>query len=159
MPELHSANPSDRHLQRSSGSCRIVLSGSEKGNRIMDVYLQSPTRVLFPRTGGAAVEEAVLINTAGGAVILALIIALFVAWYKFRPVGFFINRGVHEGPKTAEGGSSAQTLASGTFHIVAHPTEGTAAIYGLADGRRVLRFTNFRTANGPDVHVYLVAGR
>ena len=66
LPELHSANPSDRHLQRSTGSCRIVLSGSEKGNRIMDVYQQSPTRVLFPRTGGAAVEEAVLINTAGG---------------------------------------------------------------------------------------------
>jgi urease accessory protein len=65
LPE-HGANPSDRHLQRSSGSCRIVLSGSEKGNRIMDVYQQSPTRVLFPRIGGAAVEEAVLINTAGG---------------------------------------------------------------------------------------------
>jgi urease accessory protein len=66
LPELHSANPSDRHLQRSSGSCRIVLSGSEKGNRIMDVYQLSPTRVLFPRTGGGAVDEAVLINTAGG---------------------------------------------------------------------------------------------
>jgi urease accessory protein len=66
LPELHSTNPSDRYLQRSSGSCRIVLSGSEKGNRIMEVYQQSPTRVLFPRTGDAAVEEAVLINTAGG---------------------------------------------------------------------------------------------
>jgi urease accessory protein len=66
LPEPHCENPSDRHLQRSSGSCRIVLSGSEKGNRIMDVYQKSPTRVLFPRTGGAAVEEAVLINTAGG---------------------------------------------------------------------------------------------
>lgn len=66
MPEPRSENPSDKHLQRSTGSCRIVLSGSEKGNRIMDVYQQSPTRVLFPRTGGAAVEEAVMINTAGG---------------------------------------------------------------------------------------------
>jgi urease accessory protein len=43
-----------------------VVSGSEKGNRIMDLYEQSPIRVLFPSTGGAAVEEAVLINTAGG---------------------------------------------------------------------------------------------
>lgn len=66
LPELYGANPSDRHLQRSTGSCRIVLSGSEKGNRIMDVYQQSPTHVLFPRTGGATTEEAVLINTAGG---------------------------------------------------------------------------------------------
>ena len=34
---------------------------------------------------------------------------------------------------------------------------GTAAIYRLADGGRILRFTNFKTSNGPDVHVYLVA--
>lgn len=34
---------------------------------------------------------------------------------------------------------------------------GTATIYRLADGNRILRFTNFRTSNGPDVHVYLVA--
>ncbi len=27
----------------------------------------------------------------------------------------------------------------------------------LGDGSRVLRFTNFRTSNGPDVHVFLVA--
>jgi hypothetical protein len=30
-----------------------------------------------------------------------------------------------------------------------------AAIYQLADGKRVLRFTNFSTSNGPDVRVYL----
>jgi hypothetical protein len=38
-----------------------------------------------------------------------------------------------------------------------HPTTGTATIYRLGDGSRILRFTNFRTSNGPDVHVYLVA--
>ena len=38
-----------------------------------------------------------------------------------------------------------------------HPTVGIATIYRLADGDRILRFTNFRTSNGPDVHVYLVA--
>jgi hypothetical protein len=38
-----------------------------------------------------------------------------------------------------------------------HPTEGTATIYRIGDGSRVLRFTNFRTSNGPDVHVYMVA--
>jgi urease accessory protein len=65
-PELRVGNPSDRDLQRADGFCRIVLSGSEKGTRIVDVFQKSPTRVLFPRTAGAAVEEAVLINTAGG---------------------------------------------------------------------------------------------
>src|SRR5262245_66509060 len=32
----------------------------------MDILQRAPLRVMFPRTTGAAVEEAVLINTAGG---------------------------------------------------------------------------------------------
>ena len=89
--------------------------------------------------------------------ILALVIALFFAWYLFRPERLFFNHSVHEELPTTAGGSSAQTLASGTFHSVLHPTEGTATIYRIGDGSRVLRFTNFRTSNGPDVHVYMVA--
>jgi hypothetical protein len=50
-----------------------------------------------------------------------------------------------------------KTLASGDFHTVLHDTSGNAAVYQLADGTRVLHFTNFKTSNGPDVHVYLVA--
>ncbi|MGE5743040.1 MAG: DM13 domain-containing protein, partial [Gemmatimonadota bacterium] len=34
---------------------------------------------------------------------------------------------------------------------------GAATIYRLADGRLVLRLTEFATSNGPDVRVYLVA--
>jgi urease accessory protein len=64
-PEGRKVNPSDKDLQRAEGSCQIVLSGSEKGTRIMDVFQRFPIRVMFPRAGGA-VEEAVLINTAGG---------------------------------------------------------------------------------------------
>jgi urease accessory protein len=63
-PNLRSS--SDKDLQRAEGSCRIVLGGSEKGTRIMDVYQKSPIRVLFPRTSGSRVEEAVLVNTSGG---------------------------------------------------------------------------------------------
>jgi len=66
LPEPNTGNPSDKDLQRAEGSCRIVLSGSERGTRIMDVFQQSPIRVLFPGTRGAAVEEAVFVNTAGG---------------------------------------------------------------------------------------------
>jgi urease accessory protein len=65
-PKVLAANLSDKDLQRADGSGRIVLSGSEKGTRIMDVFQRSPIRIMFPRTGGGAVEEAVLINTAGG---------------------------------------------------------------------------------------------
>jgi len=64
--EPSAGNPSDKDLQRAEGSCRIVLGGSERGTRVVDVFQQSPIRVLFPGTRGAAVEEAVFVNTAGG---------------------------------------------------------------------------------------------
>jgi len=60
------------------------------------------------------------------------------------------------------GGSPASAaepveIAAGSFHGNAHETKGRATIYRLDDGRRVLRLTQFRTSNGPDVRVYLVA--
>jgi urease accessory protein len=64
--EPNAGNPSDMDLQRAVGACRIVLSGSERGTRVMDIFQRSPIRVLFPRANGAAIEEAVLVNTAGG---------------------------------------------------------------------------------------------
>src|SRR5215471_7018185 len=57
---------SDGDLQRSVGSCRIVLRGSARGNQIVDVFQRSPVRVMFPQVGNAGLHEAVLINTAGG---------------------------------------------------------------------------------------------
>jgi len=66
MPEVGTGCPSDKDLQRSDGCGRIVLIGSENGTRIEDVFERSPIRIMFPRTEHRAVEEAVLINTAGG---------------------------------------------------------------------------------------------
>jgi hypothetical protein len=88
--------------------------------------------------------------------IAAMSVALFVAWYAFRPERLFINERVHEALPVANA-SSTQTLESGVFYGIAHPTEGTATIYRMGDGALMLRFTNFRTSNGPNVHVYLVA--
>ena len=65
-PDVSRDRPSDRDLQRADGCGRIVLSGSENGTRIEDVFERSPTRIMFPRSGGRQVEEAVLINTGGG---------------------------------------------------------------------------------------------
>jgi len=56
----------DLDLQRADGLMRLVLSGSEHGTRIVDLFQQSPLRVMFPGTGRAVVTEAVLVNTAGG---------------------------------------------------------------------------------------------
>ena len=51
----------------------------------------------------------------------------------------------------------AKTLFSGKFHGKVHKTEGRATVYQEADGKLVLRLTGFKTSNGPDVHVVLVA--
>jgi hypothetical protein len=91
-------------------------------------------------------------------IIPVVVIALLVAWYAFRPERLFVNRQVDEAfPTVNAAGSPAQALAAGNFYSILHPTEGTATIYRFADGRRILRLTNFKTSNGPDVHIYMVA--
>ncbi len=65
-PDVCARNPSDKDLQRAEGSGRIVLSGSDKGTRVLDVFQQAPIRIMFPRTVDGTLEEAVLVNTAGG---------------------------------------------------------------------------------------------
>jgi hypothetical protein len=53
----------------------------------------------------------------------------------------------------------AQALETGTFHGKVHSTSGRATIYREADGKLLLRLTNFKTSNGPDVHVVLIAAK
>jgi electron transfer DM13 len=92
---------------------------------------------------------------------VGLAIVLAGAWLVFRPELLFLNRTVSEEfPSTAPSGTaesqSPQKLLSGQFKGYAHDTDGMATIYET-DNKRILRLTNFRTSNGPDVHVYLVA--
>jgi Electron transfer DM13 len=84
-------------------------------------------------------------------------VAAFFAWYAFRPERLVVNRSVDEAMPAVQGSSSPQPLVSGQFYSILHPTAGVATIYRMGDGSRVLRFTNFKTSNGPDVHVYMVA--
>jgi hypothetical protein len=92
---------------------------------------------------------------------LALVLVVLVvvggagAWYAFRPERLFINQRVSEQFPTASAASNK--LATGQFHSGAHETKGTATLFQLADGKKMLRLTDFATSNGPDVHVYLVA--
>ena len=69
---------------------------------------------------------------------------------------FSVNFGTAPLNSSGAAPGMAQVLASGNFHAVAHKGVGQATIYQLG-GKRVLRFTNFETSNGPDVHVYLIA--
>jgi hypothetical protein len=50
-------------------------------------------------------------------------------------------------------------IATGTFHGQVHATSGRASIYKGMGGMFVLRLTNFKTSNGPDVHVLLIAAK
>ena len=86
-----------------------------------------------------------------------ILIAAIALWAAFRPERLVVNAKVNEAMPAGFANVSQTVLSSGPFHSVAHDSKGTATIYQLADGKRILRFTNFETSNGPDVHVYLVA--
>ena len=104
-------------------------------------------------------------------IVTASVVVAAVAWWAFRPELLFVDQTVNESFPTTTTSlvSSASTkmadapmamdtaISSGMFRSVAHETKGTATIHKLADGRRVLRLTDFMTSNGPDVRVLLVA--
>jgi electron transfer DM13 len=88
---------------------------------------------------------------------VAAVVVAGIGWALFRPELLFVNQKVNEVFPTARAAESRTALLSGKFRSIAHKTEGTATVYRLADGKRLLRLTGFETSNGPDVHVYLVA--
>ena len=51
--------------------------------------------------------------------------------------------------------STAQLLSQGTFKPRAHEVGGEALLIEDANGNKVLRFENFDTINGPNLHIYL----
>ena len=50
-----------------------------------------------------------------------------------------------------------EVLLTGSFIDIdpVHGADGSATVYALPEGNRVLRFEDFRSKNGPDLHVYL----
>ncbi|HEU4525745.1 MAG TPA: DM13 domain-containing protein, partial [Gemmatimonadales bacterium] len=99
--------------------------------------------------------------------VAGLVVVGAIGWYLFRPELLFVKTRVNESLPTAAAAQMAPTagaekagagvLLAGMFHSVAHETRGSATVHDLGDGRRVVRFTDFATSNGPDVRVYLVA--
>lgn len=78
------------------------------------------------------------------------------AWLAVATLGFVFPAGVHaQGSMMQE--SSSKPIETGTFHGKVHSTSGRATIYQESGGHMLLRLSNFRTSNGPDVHVILVA--
>ena len=91
--------------------------------------------------------------------IIAGLAVLGGAWYAFRPERLFIKTTVNEALPTATAAtkSAPAPLLAGDFRGIAHETKGKATVYEIEGGKRVVRFSNFETSNGPDVQVYLVA--
>jgi hypothetical protein len=86
--------------------------------------------------------------------LVGLVVLGGIGWYLFRPELLLVNKTVSE---EQVGALVSRALTAGQFHSVAHETRGNATIRDVGAGRRVLRFTEFATSNGPDVRVYLVA--
>jgi len=64
-------------------------------------------------------------------------------------------------PNGAHGNGNQESnvlLARGSFQSGEHESHGTASAIRLGSGGRVLTLTDFETAAGPDLRVYLVAG-
>lgn len=81
---------------------------------------------------------------------------LIIGWAAFRPELLFVNQTVNEKAPSSTSGE-AKVLASGNFTSYAHETHGSAEVLATGD-KKILRLSNFKTSNGPDVHVYLVKG-
>lgn len=94
---------------------------------------------------------------------LVLVIGAVVAlsaWYAFRPEKLFTSEKVSESfpGETAVAASAAPvSLGAGRFHGVAHESQGLASIYQLPDGKKVIRLTEFKTSNGPQLRLYLTS--
>ena len=114
-------------------------------------------------------------------VVLVAAAALVVGLALFQPWKLFVDEQVDEAfpaadsiassapaAPTAESDATTQPsgespaaatepvlLSSGSFISHEHATTGTAEIYQLPDGSRVLRIENLDTSNGPDLKVWL----
>lgn len=76
-------------------------------------------------------------------------------WYWFRPEKLFITHRVDELPPPATWSSDPQLVYTTRLKTQLHETNGRASIYRQQDGSFLLLLTDFKTSNGPDVHVVL----
>lgn len=85
-----------------------------------------------------------------------LVVLAGIGWAEFRPELLLVDKRVDEPLPVL---SSAEPLAYGFFRGVAHATTGMATIFRRAGGGEVLRLNDVKTANGPDVHIFMVAAK
>jgi len=92
-------------------------------------------------------------------IIIALILVAGVAYYTISPLfnTIEVEDTLPESfMQTPEEGGEVYAM-NGPYDIHAttgHPAEGTVSFFE-GDGKRFLRFENFKTINGPNLHLYL----
>lgn len=100
---------------------------------------------------------------------LALVVVVALLW-AFAPWTAFVNTTVDEAAPSQVAASANPsstvmppqvgnvTLARGEFRGLEHDTSGQATLLMTPAGETVLRLSDFRTSNGPDVRVWLSGG-
>ena len=92
-----------------------------------------------------------LSRTRIGVLLLGAVLGIS-GWYAFRPERAFVDASVSEIMPT----DTLELQLAGRFEPRAHEGQGDARVYRRADGTLIVRFSRFRTLNGPDVRVYLL---
>ena len=75
----------------------------------------------------------------------------------FAALALFVASVFLYAPAAQAQDKGSKVVAKGDFHNADKAGKGTATVYEVADGKRVLRLSNFETDNGPDLHVRLIA--
>ena len=86
--------------------------------------------------------------------VIVAAIAIPIGIYTISPL--FISATVNEPEPTTS--IPVQKALSGIFmgvHDGFHNAEGNVKVVSLTDGSKILRLENFKSTNGPNVHVYL----
>ncbi len=78
-------------------------------------------------------------------------------WYWFRPERLFTNKRVDEAAPSTTLTQDGVPLYTGRFEGKLHKTSGRASVFLSSNGNRLLRITDFTTANDPALHVILVS--
>ncbi|MBX2866473.1 DM13 domain-containing protein [Candidatus Kaiserbacteria bacterium] len=80
--------------------------------------------------------------------IVIIVIVLGIGYYTISP--FFRNVSLDETAPESTEVQSAEIIDTPT-----HPASGTVRIIEGVDGETIIRYENFKTINGPNLHVYL----
>jgi hypothetical protein len=98
------------------------------------------------------------------AVVAVGLVVFVLVW--FQPQKLFLDKTVDEPlmvadveleptPGQTPTAPPVKTLAEGSFQSLEHQTTGRALLLELSNGKRIIRFRNLDTSNGPDLRVYL----